>query len=57
MPAVKGPNGQVVNVPDSVASGLVGAGDRGYSLVKDEPKAEKPEPTKKSTTRKSSSEK
>lgn len=41
MPLVKGPNGLVVDVPDSVASGLVGDGKRGFEYVD-----EKPEPPK-----------
>lgn len=48
MPKVKGPNGSVVEVPEVVASGLVGDGSRGYEYVRDESKK---------TTSKSSSKK
>lgn len=34
---VKGPNGLVIDVPEAIATGLVGDGDRGYELVPDEP--------------------
>lgn len=39
---VTGPNGLVVDVPETIATGLVGDGNRGFAFVP-EPK-EKPEP-------------
>lgn len=39
MPKVKGPNGQVYDMPEVVASGLVGSPSGDYEYVKDEPKA------------------
>lgn len=30
---VKGPNGSEIDVPDTIASGLVGDGQRGYEYV------------------------
>jgi hypothetical protein len=53
MARVKAPNGNVYDLEDAVASGLVGQGNRGYEYVKDEPKKSE----SKSTARKSSSEK
>lgn len=53
MARVKGPNGLVLTIPDDIAKGLVDEGRTdSYEYVKDEPKSEK-----KSTARKSSSEK
>lgn len=49
MARVKGPNGLVIDVPEAIASGLVGDGTRGYEYVADgpEPKSAKRPPVKK----------
>lgn len=49
MPKVKGPNGRVYDMPEVVASGLVGSPSGDYEYVKTEPRKA---PEKKSTTEK-----
>lgn len=56
MARVKGPNGTVIDIPASLASGLVGDGTRGYEYVEDKPQADSkstPKPKPKPKSRKS----
>ncbi|GGQ07758.1 hypothetical protein GCM10010187_24780 [Actinomadura coerulea] len=43
MPLVKGPNGAVFDLPEAIASGLVGSHDGGYEYVSDAPEEVKPD--------------
>lgn len=43
---VRGPNGMVIDVPESIATGLIGDGTRGYEHV---PVEEKPKPRRRKT--------
>lgn len=47
---VKGPNGLVCDLEESVARSLIGKGNRGYEAVEDEKKAETKSATKKSSS-------